>query len=780
MRALVAFLAAAGVAACGGRGGTSPPPPPPVSGYVVKGPVAAATVNLYTITADGTKTLLGATTSDPSGFYSFNIAPPADSVILLEASGGGYTDEISGTAVPLVSILRAATIVSSPALRVSISPFSEAAVQEIDSASPKNWAAARVSQVNATFADDLGVGSFLAFTPVDLRSDSAAQSASDDDFALALGLGGFSGMLHRLVSQQTPPPLDPLPLDQGLSALHIAIADPFDDRYNPVWLRGIVDFIDVTGLSATVKRELKGTFVLQNPFASDADIAAALPSGQATGAASAAMPDDAFEVVSDPNLVQESPRGTIFNTRGALVAFQLSSTFNTYRYLYSGSVGELYGDGDIGIGRWNGGVVFDATDGAALQTATNPQIFSASQGLSYAVARPATNLPPCGVRVLQLVGTTLPTQTAGPGTKPVAGLTADSSMSVQYFGTTAFIGMDIGMQTADGTVLRVSTPGTLAAPSLSGISIGPDQSFSTHFFLFSPAGLQLDVNGMLAGAGGRKSAIKLRLSSASVDAMTLAAAFSGPDAPPDISGCVAGPAGDGSAIASPPVDGMYSVFAGTDSGNTLFLGSSLLASFRASGAILTAGLFAGQPQLTIPADTPMFELAGNVDAAIGRAKGAFTLRGVNFNQSLPFAVARAPGVFPVSGTRRYVLLASSAAIATVSSGGSAFELQPGHITGATLDINFGEFPAGTPNALNGSARYSIQGSVEGTGFGISTPLDSTGAIFDEVYFRDTGTFHGSGIVEGAVSGPNAEFAVLRYQSGVGAAPVQGVLLLIAQ
>ena len=773
MRALVAFLAAAWVAACGGGGGgSSPPPPPPVSGHVVKGPVAAATVNLYTITADGTKTLLGATTSDPSGFYSFNIAPPADSVILLEASGGGYTDEISRAAVPLVSILRAATIVSSPVLRVSISPFSEAAVQEIDSASPKNWAAARVSQVNATFADDLGVASFLAFTPVDLSIDSAAQSASDDDFALALGLGGFSGMLHRLVSQQSPPPLDPLPLDQGLSALHIAIADPFDDRYNPVWLRGIVDFIDVTGLSATVKRELKGTFVLQNPFASDADIAAALPSGQATGSASAAMPDDAFEVVSDPNLVQESPRGTIFNTRGALVAFQLSPTFNTYRYLYSGSVGELYGDGDIGIGRWNGGVVFDATDGRALETATSPQIFSTSQGLSYAVARPATNLPPCGIRVLQLVGSTLPTQTAGTGTKPVTGLTADSLMSVQYFGTTAFLGMDIGLQMADGAVIRVSA-GSPAAPSLSGISIAPDQSFGALFFLFSPAGLQLDLNGMLAGVGGRKSAIKLRLSSPSIDAMTFAAAFSGPDTPPDISGCVAGPAGDGSSIASPPVDGMYSVFAATDSGNTLFLGSSLPASFRASGAILTAGLFAGQPQLTIPADTPMFELGGNVDAAIGRAKGAFTLRGVNFNQSLPFAAARAPGVFPVSGTRRYVLLASSAAIATVSSGGSAFELHPGHITGATLDINFGEFPAGTPNAFNGSARYSIQGSVEGTGFGISNDLD-------EVYFRDTGTFHGSGIVEGAVSGPNAEFAVLRYQSGVGAARVQGVLLLIAQ
>src|SRR6266540_1879396 len=88
IRALVPFLAAVWVAACGGGGGSDePPPPPPVSGYVVKGPIAAATVELYSITADGTKTRLGATTSDLSGFYSFNIAPPAGSVILVEASG---------------------------------------------------------------------------------------------------------------------------------------------------------------------------------------------------------------------------------------------------------------------------------------------------------------------------------------------------------------------------------------------------------------------------------------------------------------------------------------------------------------------------------------------------------------------------------------------------------------------------------------------------------------------------------------------------------------------
>jgi hypothetical protein len=61
----------------------------------------------------------------------------------------------------------------------------------------------------------------------------------------------------------------------------------------------------------------------------------------------APMPNDAFEFVPDPYSARQSPVRTIFNRRGALVAYDLSSSFNMYRYLYSGSVGELYGDGDI-------------------------------------------------------------------------------------------------------------------------------------------------------------------------------------------------------------------------------------------------------------------------------------------------------------------------------------------------------------------------------------------------------------------------------------------------
>jgi hypothetical protein len=124
-------------------------------------------------------------------------------------------------------------------------------------------------------------------------------------------------------------------------------------------------------------------------------------------------------------------------------------------------------------------------------------------------------------------------------------------------------------------------------------------------------------------------------------------------------------------------------------------------------------------------------------------------------------------------------VASSGAIATARSGATDFELPPGQVTNATLDINFGEYPAGTPSPYYGSVGSLIEGTVAGFNFSISNPL-SPGTFNNPRYMRDTGAFLDFDVVTGAVSGPNAEFAVVRYQSGIGSAVIQGVLFLQAQ
>ncbi len=88
------LLAALVVAGCGG-GGSSSPAPTTVAGSVVKGPVAGSQVCAYAATSAGKGTLLGCTTTNASGGYSFQIEASGD--VVIEATGGTYTDEATST-----------------------------------------------------------------------------------------------------------------------------------------------------------------------------------------------------------------------------------------------------------------------------------------------------------------------------------------------------------------------------------------------------------------------------------------------------------------------------------------------------------------------------------------------------------------------------------------------------------------------------------------------------------------------------------------------------------
>ncbi|RYX90093.1 MAG: hypothetical protein EOO28_30610 [Comamonadaceae bacterium] len=76
-----------------------------VSGTVAKGPINGATVTIYAVDASGVKgAALGTTTTGTGGTYSANVnyAGP----VLIEASGGTYTDEATGTTKTLAETLR--------------------------------------------------------------------------------------------------------------------------------------------------------------------------------------------------------------------------------------------------------------------------------------------------------------------------------------------------------------------------------------------------------------------------------------------------------------------------------------------------------------------------------------------------------------------------------------------------------------------------------------------------------------------------------------------------
>ena len=93
---LTAVSAAALMVACGGGSSAPAAPTTTISGSAVKGPVNGATV---TVKDAATGAVLGTTTTGAGGTYSLSVAFSGD--VIVEVSGGTYTDEATGASTPL-------------------------------------------------------------------------------------------------------------------------------------------------------------------------------------------------------------------------------------------------------------------------------------------------------------------------------------------------------------------------------------------------------------------------------------------------------------------------------------------------------------------------------------------------------------------------------------------------------------------------------------------------------------------------------------------------------
>lgn len=101
--ALAASAVAVILAACGGGDGGSVAPvaSTTISGSVVKGPVASATV---TVKNAGSGAVLGSTTTGTGGSYSLSVPFTGD--VVVEVSGGSYVDEATGATTMLAGPLK--------------------------------------------------------------------------------------------------------------------------------------------------------------------------------------------------------------------------------------------------------------------------------------------------------------------------------------------------------------------------------------------------------------------------------------------------------------------------------------------------------------------------------------------------------------------------------------------------------------------------------------------------------------------------------------------------
>ena len=164
-------LSAALVVACGGGGGGTPATT--ISGSAVKGPVSGATV----MAKDVNGNVLGTTTTGAGGTYSLSVNYSGD--VVIEVSGGSYTDEATGASTPLSSPLKVVLAAGGGTVTGMVTPLTTMAFNSatIGSAKPSS---ANFKQVASALATQFKLAG------VDLATTLPAVTGTTNDYGKVL------------------------------------------------------------------------------------------------------------------------------------------------------------------------------------------------------------------------------------------------------------------------------------------------------------------------------------------------------------------------------------------------------------------------------------------------------------------------------------------------------------------------------------------------------------------------------------------------------------------
>ena len=206
-RLYIAALSLASLAlfGCGGGGGGGPAGPPPgsttIKGVVVKGPVVGADVTVYAIRPTGVvdrSASIGTGKTTAGGNYTITLTSAPAGPALVEATGGTYTDEVSGkTGVPLKATLH--TLVSSvkDGDKIAITPLTELAYHQAEGVGGANaFTAASIDNANQKIGVTFSVDNIVTATPFDPTLATAPATASPDDKRYAAAVGIFSQLVN--------------------------------------------------------------------------------------------------------------------------------------------------------------------------------------------------------------------------------------------------------------------------------------------------------------------------------------------------------------------------------------------------------------------------------------------------------------------------------------------------------------------------------------------------------------------------------------------------------
>jgi hypothetical protein len=223
--------------ACGGGGGGGGGDTPAtdtsytVSGVVSKGLIRNGSVSLYALDADGAKKTpaLATTTTDSVGTYTVEIDHSGP--LLVEVSGGTYTDEATASELSLTDVLRAAMPDVSASTQIAISPLTELAVRRAEVGG--NLLIGHISAANALVSQlvDCDITTTLPLDPQD------GQTFADG----STGEQNYTLMLAALSQMATGTGYTDI--DTVLGAIDADLDDSVLDDTGPALSQALDDFI---------------------------------------------------------------------------------------------------------------------------------------------------------------------------------------------------------------------------------------------------------------------------------------------------------------------------------------------------------------------------------------------------------------------------------------------------------------------------------------------------------------------------------------------------------
>jgi hypothetical protein len=193
------------LAACGGgggsnsdSGGTASTPPPvqgTISGTVIKGPVASATVSAYALVDGSPGARIATGTTDARGNFSLAMGTYAGSV-MLQVMGGTYSDEASGNTMPMASgdVMTAvipAMTAGSTLHGIAITPLTSMA-QAMAQHMSGGMIDANISSANSAIGHYFMVTDIVHDMPIDVLTAGSGNSATQDAINHGMVLAGMS------------------------------------------------------------------------------------------------------------------------------------------------------------------------------------------------------------------------------------------------------------------------------------------------------------------------------------------------------------------------------------------------------------------------------------------------------------------------------------------------------------------------------------------------------------------------------------------------------------